>query len=70
MRRGSGTVEKRPKTIELDRVLMLFFGAVALVLGLKYLKQYLSLMVTLLTLKFVWLILFVLFVLTVIKKKK
>ncbi len=62
-------VEKRPKTMELDRLLILFLGGLALVLGLKYLKQYLSLMFTLLTLKFVWIILFAVIVLSLMKKR-
>jgi hypothetical protein len=62
-------VEKQPKTVQLDRVLLFFLGAIVLVLGFKYLKQYLSLMLTLLTLKFVWVILALLAVLTLLKKK-
>lgn len=62
-------VEKRPKTLQFDRMLLFLLGAIALVLGLKYLRQYISLMFTLLSLKVVWVVLIVLAVLTMLKKK-
>ncbi len=62
-------MENRPKTVQFDRVLLFFLGAIALVLGLKYLKQYVSLMLTLLSLKFVWVVLVLLAVLTMLRKK-
>ncbi len=61
--------EKRPKTMQFERGLVFFLGAIALVLSLKYLKQYISLMFTLLTLKFVWIVLILLTVLTMVRKK-
>ncbi len=64
-----GAVEKRQKTAQFERILLFFVGAVVLVLGLKYLKQYVSLMFTLLTLKIVWVLLILLAVLTMMKKK-
>ena len=67
MQKGPG--ENRTKAMQLDRVLLFFLAGVALVLGLKYLKQYISLMFTLLTLKFVWFVLIVLALLTMMKKK-
>jgi hypothetical protein len=62
-------VEKRPTTIDIQTVLVVFFAAVALVLGLRFLRQYISLMFSLLTLKFVWFILILLAVLTLMKKR-
>ena len=62
-------MEKRPKTLQFDRMLLFLLGAIALVLGLKYLRQYVSLMFTLLSLKIVWVVLIVLAVLTLLKKK-
>ncbi len=62
-------MEKRPKTLPFDRMLLFLLGAIALVLGLKYLRQYISLMFTLLSLKVVWVVLIVLAVLTLLKKK-
>ncbi len=62
-------MEKRPKTLQFDRMLLFLLGAIALVLGLKYLRQYISLLFTLLSLKVVWVVLIVLAVLTLLKKK-
>jgi Ca2+/Na+ antiporter len=64
-----GPVGKQPKTTQFDRVLLFLLGAIVLVFGLKYFKQYFSLLLTLLTLKFVWVVLLLLAVLTLLKKK-
>jgi hypothetical protein len=50
-------------------MLLFLLGAIALGLGLKYLRQYLSLLFTQLSLKVVWIVLVVLAVLTLLNKK-
>jgi len=59
----------KAKSPAFDRILLFLVIPLAVVLVLKYLKQYVYLSFTLLSLKFVWVILIVLAFLTLIKKR-
>ena len=57
------------KTIDFEKILFFAVIVLAIVLALKSLKQFIYLSFTLLTLKFVWIVLLVLAFLTYFKKR-